>query len=197
MYFIQTDPEGRVIAHTGAESNPDENIWQESPWEVPPEDFDDWVYAEGELVHDPRDLPPVPYTAEQVLSTLLQETEVLDALPDSALEHMAPYMAEWEVGVEYRIGDLVQFGERPYRCLQAHESIQEWDPAEAVSLWARVLAGQGDEIPVWEQPDSTNPYMKGDRVRYPDASGPVYESDCDYNVYEPTVAMWHVVEGGE
>ena len=195
MYFVQTNAENRVVAYTEATENPDENIWVDSPWETPPEDFGEWTYADGELAYAPRDLPPTPYNSEQVLSALFQETEVMDSLPDEVLEHMAPYMREWEVGKDYVIGDLRQYNERPYRCLQDHTSIAEWNPEEAVSLWARVLAG-GDDVPVWEQPISTNPYMKGDRVHFPTASDPVYVSTIDYNVYAPNVYGWDL-EGGE
>ena len=196
MYFVQTDFENRVMAYTEADENPDESLWQESPWDVPPADFDDWLYVDGQLVHSPRDLPPVPYTAQEVLTAMFSESpEMMDSLPDSALEHMAAYMPEWEAGKSYQVGDKVQHGERPYRCLQAHTSQDEWNPADAVSLWARILAG-GDTIPVWEQPESTNPYMKGDKVHFPTASDPVYVSDIDYNVYAPNVYGWSL-EGGE
>ena len=196
MYYIGTDSDGRVTAWTEAAKNPDELLWQDSPWEVPPDDFDDWLYEGGELIHSPRDLPPTPYTPQQVLAALLSETDVMDSLPDSALEHMAPYMAEWEIGKAYSVGDKVQHGERPYRCLQAHTSQQSWNPADATSLWARILSG-GDSVPVWEQPDSTNPYMKGDKVHFPNAQDPVYESTIDYNIYAPDVYGWQLVEGGE
>lgn len=196
MYYIGTDDGGRVTAWLEADENPNELLWRDSPWEVPPDDFDDWLYVDGELVHDPRDLPPVPYTPEQVLCAMFAETpEMMDALPDSALEHMAAYMTEWTAGVDYAVGDKAQYGERPYRCLQAHRSIQEWNPADAVSLWARILAG-GDDVPVWEQPQSTNPYMKGDKVHFPTASDPVYVSTIDYNVYAPDVYGWELW-GGE
>ena len=196
MFYIQTDDNGRVTAYTEAIANPDEDFWQESPWEAPPADFDDWLYADGQLIHSPRDLPPVPYSPEQVLMALFDETpEMMDSLPDSALEHMAAYMPEWEVGKDYQVGDKVQHGERPYRCLQTHTSQDGWNPADAVSLWARILAG-GDTVPVWEQPESTNPYMKGDKVHYPTKDDPVYVSTIDYNVYAPDVYGWELW-GGE
>ena len=53
------------------------------------------------------------------------------------------------------------------------------------SLWARILIPDPEVIPVWEQPDSTNPYMTGDRVHYPTAEDPVYESLIDNNVWSP------------
>lgn len=198
MYYIGTDNENRVTAYLQADENPNELLWVESPWETPPDDFDDWLYIGGELEYSPRDLPPTPYTADQVISALFQETDTMASLPDSVLEHMAPFMAEWEIAKQYQAGDLCQYDERPYRCLQAHTSIQEWNPEEAVSLWARVLAG-GDTIPVWEQPESTNPYMKGDRVHFPTITDPVYESTIDNNVFSPEAYPqgWKLVEGGE
>ena len=42
-------------------------------------------------------------------------------------------------------------------------------------------------IPEWEQPDSTNPYMKGDKVTH---GGKTWVSDIDNNVWEPGVYGW-------
>ena len=44
-----------------------------------------------------------------------------------------------------------------------------------------MLTSEG-EILDWEQPDSTNPYMKGDKVKY---NGKIYESVIDNNVWSP------------
>ena len=53
-----------------------------------------------------------------------------------------------------------------------------WSPEDAPSLFAKLLIPDEDVIPEWEQPDSTNPYMKGDKVTY---KGVVYESLIDNN----------------
>ena len=190
MTFVQIGEGGRIVAYADFDANPDPEVWLESPWDAIPDDFDDYRIEDGELVHDPRDLPPVPFMAEEVLAVMLQETDALDSLPDSALAHMAPYMAEWQETVAYAIGDKVQYQERPYRCVQAHTSSQEWNPADAVSLWARILVPSPDVIPEWEQPDSTNPYMKGDKVTH---NGHTWVSDIDYNVFEPGVYGWKEV----
>ena len=190
MTFVQIGEGGRIVAYADFDANPDPEVWLESPWDAIPDDFDDYRIEDGELVHDPRDLPPVPFMAEEVLAVMLQETDALDSLPDSALAHMAPYMAAWQEDVAYAIGDKVQYQERPYRCVQAHTSSQEWNPADAVSLWARILVPSPDVIPEWEQPDSTNPYMKGDKVTH---NGHTWVSDIDYNVFEPGVYGWKEV----
>ena len=55
-----------------------------------------------------------------------------------------------------------------------------------------ILIPDESVIPDWEQPDSTNPYKKGDKVRF---NGVVYESLIDGNVWGPTAypAGWAVV----
>ena len=87
----------------------------------------------------------------------------------------------------YSAGERIRYRGKLYKCLQAHSANETWNPADAVSLWAEVL---NDEIREWVQPGSTNPYMKGDKVRH---DGLTWESDVDNNVWEPGVYGWHVV----
>jgi hypothetical protein len=71
--------------------------------------------------------------------------------------------------------------------LQNHTSQSDWTPIASPSLWAEVLAGQeGTDIGVWTQPDSTNPYMTGDKVYYPTENDSIYESLIDNNIWSPT-----------
>ena len=94
----------------------------------------------------------------------------------------------WAIGKAYAVGDRVQHNGKLYKCLQAHTAQADWNPVDAPSLWAEVLAGQdGTEIGEWVQPDSTNPYMRGDRVSY---NGKIYESEVDNNVWAPGVYGW-------
>lgn len=105
---------------------------------------------------------------------------------------------EWTVGATYAAGDRVTRSGVLYKCLQAHTALAEWEPEAAPSLWARVLPGQDGNEPSegyaeWEQPDSTNPYSKGDRVTH---NGKTWESTADGNVWEPgaTGAPWKEVD---
>lgn len=102
----------------------------------------------------------------------------------------------WRTGVDYAVGDRVRYDSVLYKCLQAHTSQDSWTPSDAVSLWTVVLIPDPEVIPVWVQPDSTNPYMTGDKVHYPDEDGPVYESLIDNNIWSPEgyPAGWQVVE---
>lgn len=106
----------------------------------------------------------------------------------------------WQAGVAYEVSFKVRHNDILYKVLQAHTSQADWTPDVAVSLFAKVLAepvvdpetGEVD-IPKWEQPDSANPYMTGDKVNYDDV---IYESTVDNNVWSPAEypAGWKVVE---
>ena len=94
---------------------------------------------------------------------------------------------EWAVGKEYAVGERVRHGGILYRCLTGHAAQEGWMPDAAHSLWAKVLIPDENVIPAWEQPDSTNPYMKGDKVSH---NGKTWVSDIDNNVWEPGVYGW-------
>ena len=86
-------------------------------------------------------------------------------------------------GVAYEVGKRVLYNDILYKVIQAHTSQAEWTPDAAPSLFAKVINETIDgSIPEFEQPDSTNPYMKGDRVIF---NGKVYESLIDNNIYSP------------
>ena len=96
--------------------------------------------------------------------------------------------------VQYTAGQRVQDDGVLYTVLQAHTSQPDWKPAAAPSLFAKVLIPDPTAVPEWEQPDSTNPYMKGNKVKY---NGKVWVSLVDNNVWEPgvtgTAALWQEV----
>ena len=77
-----------------------------------------------------------------------------------------------------------------YTVLQAHDSQPTWKPADAPSLFAVVLIPDPEVIPEWVQPDSTNPYHKGDKVKH---NGKTWESAIDGNVWEPGVYGWNEI----
>lgn len=67
---------------------------------------------------------------------------------------------------------------------------QVWTLADAPSLFAKVLIPDENVIPEWEQPESTNPYSKGDKVTH---NGKTWISTADGNVWEPGVYGWEEV----
>lgn len=122
------------------------------------------------------------------LRTLL-ELAVQSLEPADALEGVELFPT-WKTDTAYDVGYKVRHGGLLYACLQAHTSQAGWEPGVAPSLWAKVLIPDPEVIPDWEQPGSTNPYMKGDKVRH---VGKVWISDYDNNVWEPGVFGWSEV----
>ena len=129
-----------------------------------------------------------PLTMEEVVRLTISKTiNDIDIADDTALR-MVEFYPEWASGVAYTAGDRIQYNGKLYKCLQAHTAQADWNPIDAPSLWAEVLAGQdGTAIGEWVQPDSTNPYMRGDKVNY---KGKLYESEVDNNVWAPGVYGW-------
>ena len=98
-----------------------------------------------------------------------------------------------QIGRTLEVGEFIQYNDKLYKVLQAHTVQENWTPEAAPSLFAEVLTDPtGETIKDWVQPDSTNAYMKGDKVKY---EGVVYESLINQNVWSPSAypAGWQVV----
>lgn len=111
------------------------------------------------------------------------------ATDEQAVEVAALYPV-WVEGVNYEVGERVLYNEILYKVLQAHASQADWTPDVAVSLFAKVLIPDANVVPEWEQPDSTNPYMAGDKVTHNEKT---WISIVDNNVWEPGVYGWDEV----
>ena len=110
-----------------------------------------------------------------------------------ALE-ISEFYDEWKPNQKYEVGRYLRYKDVLYKVLQAHTSQDSWTPDTTASLYAKVLIDPtGETIPEWVQPDSTNAYMTGDKVRY---NGVVYESTIDNNIWSPEAypAGWKVIE---
>lgn len=51
------------------------------------------------------------------------------------IDPLAPATGEWKVGVSYKVGDMVTYKDKTYKCLQAHTSISTWHPDIVPALW--------------------------------------------------------------
>ena len=131
--------------------------------------------------------------------TLIEKARELRALIEKAMTETASLTEAEAVaatclypkwsgdGVQYTAGQRVQDDGILYTVLQAHTSQPDWKPAAAPSLFAKVLIPDPTVVPEWEQPDSTNPYAKNDKVTH---NGKTWVSDIDGNVWEPGVYGW-------
>ena len=122
--------------------------------------------------------------AEAIVAALVKLRE--SATDEQALKVPSLYPA-WKPGMDCKAGDRVQHRGVLYKVLQAHTSQADWTPDATPALFAKVLIPDETVIPEWVQPDSTNPYMKGDKVLH---NGKTWTSDIDNNVWEPGVYGW-------
>ena len=125
--------------------------------------------------------------ARQLRAVIESLAETLD--DESAAESIELFPI-WATDTDYAVGDRRRYEGLLYKCLQAHTSQATWNPADAPSLWAKVLNPDPGEIPEWEQPESTNPYMMGDKVRHNEK---IWISVIDNNVWEPGIYGWDEV----
>ena len=105
-----------------------------------------------------------------------------DSLTDEQALQVPNVFPLWKVGVQYLVGERILFDGKLYKVLTQHKSQEDWQPDISPSLFAKVIVGT-DQPLEWQQPDSTNPYMKGDKVLF---NGKVYASLIDNNVWSPT-----------
>lgn len=132
--------------------------------------------------------------AKAIIDALVSLREI--ATDDMALEVPALY-PKWRAEKEYEAGERVMHDGVLYKVLQDHAAQAGWTPDAAPSLFATVLTADDGTPLAWVQPDSTNPYMAGDKVIHNEQ---VWESLVDNNVWEPTPensTLWAVVEEAE
>lgn len=105
---------------------------------------------------------------------------------EDALEVPTLY-PKWAPDVICEVDKRYYYNNVLYSCLQTHTTQANWTPDTTPSLFAKVLIPDTNATPEWEQPDSTNPYMTGDKVTH---NGFTWVSDVDNNVWEPGVYGW-------
>lgn len=179
MLYCGNSPDGKEYVRNMETGKP-----MEKPPYVPTQDELD----EQEAAAAKNELQTLAVNAMMMsLADDLEETKnayqtKLRSISDGAALKMTEVFPHWNGNSkEYVKGDKVLYNDVLYKVLQNHTSQEGWTPTSAPSLFAKVLTSEG-EILDWEQPSSTNPYMKGDKVRY---NGKVYESLIDNNVWSP------------
>lgn len=131
--------------------------------------------------------------------TLIERAKQLRAIIEQAVKSLDDGVAlqgvelfeTWNSTAPYVVGDRVRYENILYKCLTTHTAQTDWMPSTTPSLWAKVLIPDENTIPAWEQPDSTNPYMAGDKVTHNEKT---WVSLVDNNVWEPgaigTESLW-------
>lgn len=132
----------------------------------------------------------IQFTASQAAKYREYINKTAVTLTDDEAAYVPMMFERWEPDKDYDVGKRLCHKDKLYKVLIAHTSQTTWTPDVSPSLFAEVLIPDPTVIPEWVQPGSTNPYMKGDKVRH---NNKVWISTIDYNVYEPGVAGWEEV----
>lgn len=126
--------------------------------------------------------------ANTVTFVALAENGTIDDV--TAVEH-TDLFSPWVVGIEYKVGEMRNYDDILYRCVQAHTSQTDWTPDITASLWVKV-GDPAEEYPNWSQPiGSHDAYNTGDKVSF---NGKHWSSTVDANVWQPGVYGWEEVE---
>ena len=113
---------------------------------------------------------------------------------DIVAQELQDFYDDWENDISVSKGQYIKHDGILFKVLTEHKTQVGWEPDKAPSLFAKVLTDPtGETILDWVQPDSTNAYMTGDKVRF---EGLIYESLIDNNVWSPVgyPAGWKQVE---
>lgn len=149
-----------------------------------------WLFSLRNKTADERmadDIDNINATAS-IAFVVMAENGTIDEV--TATEHMSVFAA-WEPGIAYAIGNLRTYGDKLYKCVQAHTSQSDWTPDAAVSLWS-VAGDPTEEYPEWSQPiGAHDAYQTGDKVSY---DGKHWISTVDNNVWAPDVYGWIEVQ---
>lgn len=138
---------------------------------------------------------PEAQTEVQEAAIIMAKIQAESLPEEQALQVKALYDSWSGDGVTYKTGKYLLYKDILYKVLQNHTSQTDWTPDTASSLYAKVLTDPSGSVLPWEQPQSTNPYKKGDRVTH---KGKTWESLVDSNVWEPgavgTESLWKEVK---
>lgn len=94
----------------------------------------DWIANEPVQVGTIRTYGGKTYRCVQAHTTQTDWTP--DKTPALWAEYNPnPQPGEWAVGVAYKVGDMVTYQSKQYRCLQAHTSQAGWTPTAVPALW--------------------------------------------------------------
>lgn len=113
----------------------------------------------------------------------------LMSIRESATDEQAYYAPDiypaWKDETTYAVDDRISYGDKLYKCAQAHTSQADWTPDITPALWVMVSI---EEWPEWIQPTGAqDAYNTGDKVSH---NGKHWVSTANNNVWEPGVYGW-------
>lgn len=93
---------------------------------------------------------------EHVLKLRDMMHKAATSLPDEDALDAVELFPVWQTDTAYTVGIRVRYGDKLYKCVQAHTSQADWTPDVTPALWTEVAKpGQGDT------PDNPIPWSWG------------------------------------
>ncbi len=137
--------------------------------------------ADGSVMHEGETEPnQVTTTGQPELAGFDSEEQLITfiaSMPATNFPEL-PLEGQW---VEARI---YKYGNDKVKCFTAHKRMN-YTIEEQPALFLIIPTVEG--YPVWVQPTGAHDaYQKGDRVHFPNADSPVYESKINANTWSPT-----------
>lgn len=111
-----------------------------------------------------------PQDKARHLRPLIERAAV--SLPDEDALEAVELFAAWVADTAYAVDVRVRYGEKLYRCVQAHTSQSEWTPDATPALWTEVALPGDGETP--EHPIAYNNNMALEQGKYYVQNGVVY-----------------------
>lgn len=87
----------------------------------------------AELVEKSR-----PLTQEEVYNMIVTAQINNLVVDDNTALRMKDFYPEWTINVSYDVGFKVNYKNKLWRALQAHTSLDGWEPENATSLWEQI-----------------------------------------------------------
>ena len=131
-------------------------------------------------------------TLQQLSLAVSYIVQNMDGFSDDQAMQVADLYPAWHIGVSYRVGQIVKRSGQLYRCVQANDSQEGWEPEAAAALWSAV-SFSGD-VENWKRPTGGHDcYNIGDHVMH---NGSEWVSLVNGNNWEPSAdvpTIWQLV----
>lgn len=140
------------------------------------EDIEKREKAEAEAAQEEAEEVEIKEKREKLVKAAILEEQGVKTLARVLFRNVAPQMSanevitcralatEWEPG-NYAVGDVRNFNNIPFRCVQEHDSAENpnWNPFEAPALWASYHGTTSETALPWVQPTGMHDmYKKGE-----------------------------------
>ena len=127
---------------------------------------------------------------EQARKIRANMNTVTSTLSDEQGVELIALFEPWQSGTAYAISDRRRYGDKLYKCVQAHTAQDNWTPDQTPALWTVISI---EEYPLWVQPTGAqDAYQTGDKVTF---EGERYISLINNNTWSPSAypAGWKIV----